>query len=32
MAAGLTDRVWDVADVVSLIEQAKNEAMASTIR
>jgi IS1 family transposase len=32
MAAGLTDRVWDMADVVAMIEQAEMDAMAARIR
>jgi hypothetical protein len=31
MASGLTDRVWDMADVVTLIEQAEMDAIAATI-
>ncbi len=31
MAAGLTERVWDMADVVALIERVEMDAMAETI-
>jgi hypothetical protein len=32
MAAGLTERVWDMADVVAMIERVETDAMAATIR
>jgi len=32
IAAGLTERVWDMADVVVLIERAEMDAMAATLR
>ena len=31
MAAGLTDRVWDMADVVTMIERAEMDAMVETL-
>jgi hypothetical protein len=31
MAAGLTDRVWDIADIVELIEKREMDAMVETL-
>jgi hypothetical protein len=31
MAAGLTDRVWDIADIVNLIEEAEMAEMVETL-